>query len=235
MSAPQRIRHLYNSNLDSGQRNEAKRVLRLAEHDGHSEDHRGATLNEAGGHVRGELSTMALVPAVVDALPGLPVLAAGGLSDGRGVAAALMLGADAAVCGTAFLGAAEANVHTVYRAEVQAATGADTRHSTLYNVGWPGAPGRTLVNSTWRAWEAAGRPAPGFRPGDGEIIARGPDGTTIERYQATTPRSELTGEVEAMPLWAGQGVGLVTQTRPAAEIVADLVSGAQSAMARFQS
>jgi nitronate monooxygenase len=190
--------------------------------------------SEAGGHVRGELSTMALTPAVVDALPGLPVLAAGGISDGRGVAAALMLGADAAVCGTAFLAAEEANVHSAYRAEVQAATGADTRYSTLYNVGWPGAPGRTLVNSTWRAWEAAGRPPPGFRPGDGEIIARNPDGTGIERYQATTPRSELTGNVEAMPLWAGQGVGLVTQTRPAAEIVSDLASGAQSAMARFQ-
>ncbi len=190
--------------------------------------------SEAGGHVRGELSTMALVPAVVDALPGVPVLAAGGIADGRGVAAALMLGAGAAVLGTAFLSAEEANVHPTYRAEVQAASGADTRHSTLYNVGWPGAAGRTLVNSTWRAWEAAGRPAPGVRPGDGEIIARETDGAGIERYQATTARAELTGNIEAMPLWAGQGVGLVTQTRPAAQIVADLASGAQSAMARLQ-
>src|ERR1700761_3938923 len=81
---------------------------------------------EAGGHVRGTTSTLALVPAVVDAVGRVPVIAAGGIADARGVVAALALGAQAAWIGTRFLLAAEANVHPEYRDRLIAAGPEDT-------------------------------------------------------------------------------------------------------------
>jgi NAD(P)H-dependent flavin oxidoreductase YrpB (nitropropane dioxygenase family) len=113
---------------------------------------------EAGGRVRGEVATLALVPAVVDAVRPVPVLAAGGVADGRGLAAALALGADAAWVGTRFLLAHEANVHDEWRRCIQHARESDTVYPTLFDRGWPNAPHRTLRNSTVRACERAGRP-----------------------------------------------------------------------------
>src|SRR5215475_15328811 len=78
---------------------------------------------EAGGHVAGEVSTLALVPRVVDAVAPLPVAAAGGISDGRGVVAALALGAQAVVLGTRFLASTEARAHPQYKKKLLAADG----------------------------------------------------------------------------------------------------------------
>jgi NAD(P)H-dependent flavin oxidoreductase YrpB (nitropropane dioxygenase family) len=184
---------------------------------------------EAGGHVRGTTSTLALVPAVVDAVAPVPVVAAGGIADGRGLAAVLALGAQAAWIGTRFLGATEADLHPVYRDRVLAASADDTVYSLLFDGGWPDAPGRALRNATVAAWEAAGRPAPGRRPGEGEAIGRvGSD--AVFRYEAVTARSDFAGGIEAMSLWAGQGVGLVRRSQPAGEIVRDLVQEAHSVM-----
>jgi NAD(P)H-dependent flavin oxidoreductase YrpB (nitropropane dioxygenase family) len=119
---------------------------------------------EAGGRVRGHVATLALVPAVVDAVRPVPVLAAGGVADGRGLAAVLALGADAAWIGTRFLLAHEANAHSEWRRAIQAATETSTVHTTLFDRGWPDAPHRTLRNSTVHAWERAGRPAAPDRP-----------------------------------------------------------------------
>ncbi len=91
---------------------------------------------EAGGHVWGTVSTMALVPAVVDAVDPIPVIAAGGVADGRGLAASLALGAQAAWIGTRFLAAREAAVHHAYREALIAATETDTTYSMLFDVGW---------------------------------------------------------------------------------------------------
>jgi NAD(P)H-dependent flavin oxidoreductase YrpB (nitropropane dioxygenase family) len=184
---------------------------------------------EAGGHVRGSVATLALVPAVVDAVAPVPVIAAGGIADGRGLAAALALGAGAAWIGTRFVAAAEAGVHPLYREAVLAAAAADTHYSRLYDGTWPDAPGRVLRNTTVAAWEAAGCPAPGARPGEGEVVARDAEGP-IHRYDAVTPRPDIVGDIEAMSLWAGQGVGLVRRQQPAAAIVAELVAEARAAM-----
>ena len=90
---------------------------------------------EAGGHVRGTTATMPLIPQVVDAVDPLPVVAAGGISDGRGLAAALCLGAQAAWVGTRFLAAKEADAHADYRARVFNAAASDTFYSTLFDGG----------------------------------------------------------------------------------------------------
>jgi NAD(P)H-dependent flavin oxidoreductase YrpB (nitropropane dioxygenase family) len=184
---------------------------------------------EAGGHVRGTMSTLALVPAVVDEIAPVPVVAAGGIADGRSLAAVLALGAQAAWIGTRFLGAREADVHPIYRARVLDALGADTVYSTLFDGGWPDAPGRTLRTSTVAAWEAAGCPGPGARPGEEDVVGRlGQE--DLPRYEAVTPRTDYEGDIEAMSLWAGQCVGLVRREQPAAEIVRELVEEARSVM-----
>ncbi len=112
---------------------------------------------EAGGHVWSMVSTLPLVPAVVDAVAPVPVIAAGGIGDARGVAAVLALGAQAAWLGTRFLLAEEMPVHEEYRRRLIAAAETDAQwYPDLYDVGWPASPHRALRNSTARAWEAAG-------------------------------------------------------------------------------
>jgi nitronate monooxygenase len=180
---------------------------------------------EAGGHVRGTVATMPLVPAVVDAVAPLPVIAAGGIADARGVAAALALGAQAAWVGTRFLLAEEAPVHPDYRRRLIAATETDAEwYANLYEVGWPDAPHRALHNATAQGWEAAGRPTPGARPGEGEAVAHLASGEPLVRYSSEMALEGATGDIEALSLWAGQSVGLVKRVQPAAEIVAELTS-----------
>jgi nitronate monooxygenase len=180
---------------------------------------------EAGGHVRGELGTLALLPQVVDAVAPFPVLAAGGIADRRGVAAAQALGASGVWVGTRFLAAAEANIHPRYQDRVISSSGDDTLYSDLFDGGWPNAPLRTLRTATTDAWEAAGRPAAPHRPGEGDIVAWRQDGSGISRYFFSSPTRDMSGDVEAMALYAGEGVGLVRASEPAAAIVADLAGG----------
>jgi NAD(P)H-dependent flavin oxidoreductase YrpB (nitropropane dioxygenase family) len=188
---------------------------------------------EAGGHVRGTITTLALVPRVVDAVDPVPVVAAGGIADGRGLAAVLALGAAGAWIGTRFLAARESSIHDEYRQRVLEAVEADTYYGDLFDGGWPDAPHRVLQNSTVEAWEAAGRPEPGERPGEEDDVAARGDGSPIKRYASSTPDAGMTGEIEALPNWAGQGVGLVTRVQPAAEIVQELVADAERILAKL--
>src|ERR1700678_4611714 len=103
---------------------------------------------EAGGHVGSTVATLPLVPAVVDAVAPVPVIAAGGIGDARGVAAVLALGAQAALLGTRFLLANEMPIHEEYRRRLIAANETDAEwYRNLYEVGWPDAPHRARHNS----------------------------------------------------------------------------------------
>lgn len=177
---------------------------------------------EAGGHVRGTVGTIALVPEVVDAVAPLPVVAAGGIADHRGAAAALALGALGVWVGTRFLAASEADIHPNYQNRLLSASGSDTLYSTLFDIGWPNALLRTLKNSTVKLWQDAGSPMPPRRPREGEIIASRPDGSGVPRYHFSSPTREFRGDIEAMALYAGEGVGLVRERTSAASIVAEL-------------
>jgi NAD(P)H-dependent flavin oxidoreductase YrpB (nitropropane dioxygenase family) len=180
---------------------------------------------EAGGHVWGTVATLPLVPAVVDAVAPVPVIAAGGISDGRGVAAVLALGAQAAWLGTRFLLAEEMPIHEDYRRRLIAAAETDPQlYPNLYEVGWPDSPHRALRNSTANAWEAAGRPPLAQRPGQGDVIAHFASGEAIVRYEPAPPMAGTTGEIEALSMWAGQGVALARQPQSAADIVTELIS-----------
>jgi nitronate monooxygenase len=180
---------------------------------------------EAGGHVPGQIGTLPLVPAVVDAVAPVPVIAAGGIGDARGVAAVLALGAQAAWLGTRFLLAQEMPIHDHYRDRLIDAAETDAQwYADLYDVGWPNAPHRALRNSTSAAWEAAGRPPAGSRPGEGDVIAHFASGEAIVRYEPAPPMVGTTGDIDALSLWAGQSVALAKERQPAADIVAELVS-----------
>ncbi len=180
---------------------------------------------EAGGHVWGRIATLPLVPAVVDAVAPVPVIAAGGIGDGRGVAAVLALGAQAAWLGTRFLLAEEMPIHEDYRSALIAAAETDAQlYPNLYEVGWPDSPHRVLRNSTASTWEAAGRPPLAQRPGQGDVIAHFASGEAIVRYEPAPPMAGTTGDIEALSMWAGQDVALARKSQSAADIVAELTS-----------
>jgi nitronate monooxygenase len=177
---------------------------------------------EAGGHVQGEIGVLALVGELSRTMP-VPVVATGGIADARGVRAAMAAGAVGAAVGTRFLATPEADVHADWAARLVDASAADTVLTWIFDGGWPDAAHRVLRNSTYRRWHEAGRPPRGSRPGEGETVARH-DGVDIARYSADEPRSGTSGDLEAMCLYAGQGVGLVTSVEPAADVVSRIAT-----------
>jgi NAD(P)H-dependent flavin oxidoreductase YrpB (nitropropane dioxygenase family) len=190
---------------------------------------------EAGGHVRGTTSIWELLPATVAALGELPVLASGGIGDGAGVARALGLGAQGVSLGTRFVVSEEAFIHPAYKQRIVQARAEDTVYHQLYDLWWPEAPHRTLRNKTLQEWEAAGRPPPGQRPGEGSPIGtfRGPGGKLVPwpRYAVGVATADFDGDIEYAPLWAGQSCSVVNDLKPAATIVRDLVRDAETALA----
>jgi nitronate monooxygenase len=189
---------------------------------------------EAGGHVRGTVATMPLIPTVVNAIFPTPVVAAGGIADGRGLAAALALGAGGAWIGTRFLASHEATIHPRYRERLLQANENDTVFlENLFDVRWPNAPHRVLRNQTVEAWEAAGRPPSGKRPGEGEVIATSRASGPIVRYQSYTPGSDAEGDIDALPLWAGQSVGLLSKVQSAGDIVREIADEARLVLQRL--
>ncbi|MGI6539257.1 MAG: nitronate monooxygenase [Bacillota bacterium] len=162
---------------------------------------------EAGGHI-GELTTMALTPQVVDSVD-VPVVAAGGIADGRGMAAAFCLGASGVQVGTAFLAARECTVHSNYKRKVLQAKDSDTQ-VTGRSLGHPV---RVLKNRFSREFARM------------EREGADPDGITaygMGRLAAAV----RDGDVEWGSVMAGQIAGLVTAERTAEEIVRGLVEDA---------
>src|SRR5258708_13341909 len=167
---------------------------------------------EAGGHVFGQTGLMALVPAVVDASDGAPVVAAGAIGDGRGLAAALMLGASGAMVGTALAVCEESEAHPDYKRALMNASDSNTVLGTLFDLGWPDAPSRVLRNDTVRRWEHAG--APTARPGEGETVAHFPTGAPVPRYSVMPPSRGLSGDIAAIANYARHLPRPVTPTYP---------------------
>jgi len=191
---------------------------------------------EAGGHVRGTTSIWELLPAVVEAIAPLPVLASGGIGDGAGLARALRLGAQAVSLGTRFVASEEAWIHPEYKRRVVASSAEDTVYTAdLYDVWWPDAPHRTLRNKTFDEWEAAGRPPSGERPEEGASIGtRRLASGEIQvwpRYATGMLTPGFEGDVDYAPMWAGESCSVVNDVKPAAEIVQDLVRDARASLA----
>lgn len=168
---------------------------------------------ESGGHV-GELTTMALVPQVADAVS-IPVLAAGGIADGRGIAASLMLGAQGVQCGTRFLCADECQVHENYKQKVLKARDIDTQ-VTGKRLGHPV---RVLKNAFSRRF--------GEMEYDSAI-----SNEEIERFGAGALRkAAVEGDVESGSLMCGQIAAMVKTVQPAAEIISEMFAEAEQVLA----
>jgi NAD(P)H-dependent flavin oxidoreductase YrpB (nitropropane dioxygenase family) len=173
---------------------------------------------EAGGHVRGRASLLPLLSAALDAVR-VPVVAAGGVATARSLAAVLACGAGAARIGTRFLASSETNAHPAYVKALLDASAEDTCLTEAFAVPWPDAPHRVL-----RSAIAAAEALPDGVIGEESV---GGDALPIPRFSVVPPTRATTGHVEAMALYAGESVANVTRVRPAREIVAELVAGAE--------
>lgn len=163
---------------------------------------------ESGGHV-GEMTTMALVPQVVDAVH-LPVIAAGGIADGRGLAAALALGACGVQVGTCLLASTECPIHENYKAALLKARDSDT----IVTGRISGTPVRVLKNHMSREYVRQEK--------------AGADKMELEQFTLGSLRKAVfDGDTANGSLMAGQAAGMLHEIRPVAEILDDMVSGAR--------
>ncbi len=183
---------------------------------------------EAGGHVAGRVALTSLLPLVVDAVAPVPVVAAGGIADARGVVAALALGAEGAVLGTRFLATPESAAHPHYKQQVLAASEEDTTYTTLFSAGWPNAPHRVLTTAFVREWLPQEWRGHQTRPDEPLVGATkiGGQPVPLQRFMGPPPSVEASGDIDSMALYAGQSVGMVNELKPAAQIVQELVEGA---------
>ena len=166
---------------------------------------------ESGGHV-GELHTMPLIPQIVDAVE-IPVIAAGGICDGRGAAAAFMLGADGVQVGTRFLSATECNVHENYKEKIVKATDISTI-VTGKSLGHPVRSLKTPFSRNFAKMESD----PNVTPE--EMLAFGGGALRKAVQEGDADGSYMAGEC----------AGLVKQVEPAAEIIKDIILGAEKVM-----
>jgi NAD(P)H-dependent flavin oxidoreductase YrpB (nitropropane dioxygenase family) len=164
--------------------------------------------HEAGGHT-GRIGTLALVPQVVDAVSPTPVVLAGGVGDGRGIAAAFALGAQAVWCGTAFLATNEANITDAHKQHLLASTEEDTRVTRMYS----GKTARALNNPIVESWESSGLKA----------LPMGVQGVLSGRISAAaraSDRQDLNMHL------GGQIGGMMHEIRPARVVLESMVAEA---------
>lgn len=186
---------------------------------------------EAGGHVHGRVSSLALIPRVVDAVS-VPVLACGGVATGAGLAAALALGAQGIHCGTVFLATHESFAHDHHKRRVVAADATDTVLTDGFVINWPAGSAVRVLSSVMT--DALGGRLFGYDPDalPREVIGD-EDGRPIYRYSTDSPLRTTNGALEEMALFAGQSAGAVRGIEPAGEVLARIVSEAADCLKRL--
>ncbi|MDE0134291.1 MAG: nitronate monooxygenase family protein [Acidimicrobiaceae bacterium] len=180
--------------------------------------------HEAGGHT-GDIATMVLVPEVVDAIAPTPVLAAGGIGNGRQVAAALALGAQGVWCGSVWLTTQEAETHPVVKDKFLAAGSSDTLRSRSRT----GKPARQLRSAWTDEWE--GENSPGTLPMPLQPMLVGAASRRIDRA-AMNPSNK--GAVELANYFVGQVVGQLNESISATRVVEEMISEYLDVMERFE-
>ncbi|RQS67690.1 nitronate monooxygenase [Burkholderia sp. Bp8963] len=175
--------------------------------------------HEAGGHVRGDRPLSALLRDVIGATR-LPVLAAGGIVDGAGVAAAMALGAQGAVMGTAFLATHESFAHPYHKQRIVDAREGDTLLTDIFHINWPrGAKVRVLPSSVTR-----GERGDPFGPE--RVVIGDEEGRPIYLFSTDSPLRSMTGDFEAMALYAGTGAGRIGEIASAGDVLRRIVADA---------
>lgn len=171
---------------------------------------------DAGGH-SGLRGTLSLVPAVVDAVAPVPVLAAGGIADGRGVAAALMLGAAGVLMGTRFYASTEAQGHPEAKRRIVESSGDNTARTRVFdivrNYSWPDEnPGRALRNRFFERWH-----------GRESELAR-----NIEKEMSAYQAAALAGDFDTAVIWASEAIDLIHGIESAAAIIERISAEAET-------
>lgn len=182
--------------------------------------------SEAGGHNHSGVTLFSLIPAIVDAIAPVPVIAAGGIVDGRGIAAALALGAEGVCVGTRFVACREANAHEEYKRRIVTAQTGDVTRTCIFGPEWPDQPMRVLRNRVVAEWEGRGEKTPP-QPEPTEVIGKtllGGHEYPMPKFSAALPTTETSGDFEEMCLAAGEGAGLIGAIKPAAEIVREMMN-----------
>lgn len=188
---------------------------------------------EAGGHVRGMVSSLVLLPQVVGAV-GVPVVASGGFASGEALVAALALGCQGIHCGTAFLACRESFAHEYHKSIVVDARSEDTVHTTLFSINWPPqSPVRVIRNSTYDE-RPRGHDDCGAEDRPRDVIAH-EDSRPIYRYSTDSPLRNTTGRIDELALFAGQACGSIRDIPHAAERVREFVAEAEARLARLNS
>lgn len=183
---------------------------------------------EAGGHVRGTIPLNQILPQVL-AIANVPVIASGGIADGKGVAAVMAQGAQGAMLGTAFLATDESFSHPYHKQRIVEAAAGTTVHTDAFHVNWPrGAFVRVLPNSVTKGDH--GDPFAGNKQAIGNEGAR-----TIWLFSTDSPLKSMTGNFEAMALYAGQGSGQINSIVPARQRMEEIVRAAEAALPALQS
>jgi nitronate monooxygenase len=179
---------------------------------------------EAGGHVRGEVSLLSLVPEIV-AHSAVPVIASGGIGNGAALVAALALGAQGVSLGTAFLATHEANAHPYHKRRVLSAKAEDTLYTTRFARNWhEAAPVRVLPNAVTRG-DCDREPV--------DTVLGEQDGQPVYLYSTDSPLADATGRIEDMALYCGESCGQLTELTSAGERLAQLVQEARRCVERL--
>jgi nitronate monooxygenase len=172
---------------------------------------------EAGGHIRGTTSRAELLSAVRSAVD-VPVVASGGIGTARDVRRAMEAGADAVRVGTRFVATVESDAHDLYVDRLVANRAADTVITGRFDVGWPDAPVRVLASSLAAAECAPDGTVATIAASDGTL-------TDIPLFSTTAPTRATTGNLDAMPLYAGTGIDAVKGRVTVADVMAELSQG----------
>ena len=187
---------------------------------------------EAGGHVRGTVSSLVLLPQAVRSVS-VPVIASGGFASGESLVAAFALGAQGIHCGTAFLATEESFAHAYHKDRVIRAKSEDTVYTDAFAINWPpDSPVRVIAN---RLTDELGRFLLGHRPEDipREAIAD-EDGRPIYKFSTDSPLRTTTGNLECLALFAGQIAGAIETIPSAGGRVGEIVSAARATLERLQ-
>jgi NAD(P)H-dependent flavin oxidoreductase YrpB (nitropropane dioxygenase family) len=185
--------------------------------------------SEAGGHNKSDVGLFALLPAMKDSLPKIPVIAAGGIADGRSVAAALALGADGVCVGTRLLASTEANIHREYQSRVVSAGCEDVTRTCIFGPEWPDQPMLVLRNRVVKEWARQQDKTPTAAIGQTDLFGHP---YSMPKFSAALPTPQTTGDFDEMCLPAGRGVGLVTKVKSASEIVREMMTDAAGHLRR---
>ena len=191
---------------------------------------------EAGGHVKAEQNLSTALEETCKELTHLPIIAAGGISSGRQIANHLKAGAKAVSLGTRFVVSHEAYASKLYKERIVSSTAADTTLTTLFDIGWKNAKHRVIKTRVYEEWLSQGSPETGNRQGENELIGTltvDSKEVGIPKYTVFPPVPSFRGEIEELPLYAGESVSGISKIEPVSSIMRQLVKDLKDATAKI--